>query len=104
MSTSTHSDEGLTPSKPHPAPKQDTPPTAAPAAPVADHTPSAVDHTPSEQQVVEIKPTLKQKDVPGLNKGPGWYQQMFQSFSNTVHDAFPDGKQNNECASLKYQS
>ncbi len=48
---------------------------------------------PDDAQVPTIRPTLSKKNeaAPLLTKGPGWYQQMFQTFSNKVEDAFPGG-------------
>lgn len=54
--------------------------------------PEPVQPGPPDQPV--IQPILKKKDptcAPLLSREPGWYQQMFQNFTNKVQEAFPNG-------------
>ena len=82
-------------------PKETTPPQPTPVA--ADSTPPKEAPPPQSgsgvtgpTEEIEIKPSLTKKkhSAPLLNREPGWYQHMFQSFSNTVKDAFPGGMYN----------
>lgn len=49
---------------------------------------------PMQQAAPVIKPTLRRKSEdsdPLIHKTPGWYQSMFQSFTNQVEECFPGG-------------
>lgn len=71
--------------------KKPTPIKVIPAHPTQP-VPQPVQPGPPDQPV--IQPILKKKDptcAPLLSREPGWYQQMFQNFSNKVQETFPNG-------------
>ncbi len=55
--------------------------------------PQPVPTTPTELKPV-IKPSLTQKDdvAPLMHRQPGWYQQMFQTFTSEGDEAAPQGR------------
>ena len=88
------------------------PPSAPPSAPATANVAPPTSHLPpktqppqpSQSEAPVIKSTLSKKNeaAPLLAKEPGWYQQMFQTFTNKVEEAFPGGTAIRKCESFNF--